>query len=168
MKLKVVAMALAVFLGAAHAADAATDAEVRAQIKGLDLSPAMLYPSQLPSRLLDADAELSTDGNLVVSWDRGAVSDTDDNRVGYMSLTRAPRSQLAEDLRIVRRRGYRPRRVRVAGRRVWRLCGHVCGYAWIQSGRYYGVFGIYYVGDEDGQTLDRDQRSIIRRLAPLR
>jgi hypothetical protein len=96
------------------------------------------------------------------------VSGSDDNRVGFISLTRLPRGQLADDLRTSRSRGYKPRRVRLRGRRIWRLCGHVCGYAWIEQGRYYGVYGIYYVGDEDGQTVSRDQRRLIRNLRPLR
>ncbi len=49
---------------------------------------------------------------------------------------------------------------------VWRLCGHVCGYAWIEQRRYYGVYGIYYVGDEKGRTVARHQRTLIRKLEP--
>jgi hypothetical protein len=128
----------------------------------------MLYPSTLPSRIHQADVTLSTDQGISVVWDRGTLSPTDDNRVGYISLNRGDRSQLHADLRTARSRGYRPRRTTLRGRRVWRVCGHLCGYAWIEHRRYYGVYGIYFVGDEEGRTLARDQRTLIRALRPMR
>ncbi len=152
---------------AAPTAWADTDAEVQDRLRGLDLAPPMLYPSALPARLEEADVALSTEAGISVVWDRGRVSSTDDNRVGYIGLNRGHRSQLREDLRTARSRGYRPRRKRLRGRVVWRLCGHVCGYAWIEQRRYYGVYGIYYVGDEEGRTVARDQRALIRKLQPL-
>lgn len=147
---------------------AESNAEVRDTLRELDLDPPMLYPNALPSRLGDADVTLSTDAGIAVVWDRGQVSDSDNNRVGYIGLYRAHRKHLRQDLRTARSRGYPPRRVRLRGRPVWRLCGHVCGYAWDERGRYYGVYGIYYIGDEDGRTVSRDQRRIIRKMRPLR
>jgi hypothetical protein len=44
----------------------------------------------------------------------------------------------------------------------------LCGYAWIEQGRYYGVYGIHYVGDENGSTVRRDQKQLIRSMRPLR
>jgi hypothetical protein len=148
-------------------AAADTDVHVRDHARALELSPPMLYPVSLPSRLVDTDVTLSTDNGISISWDRGRVSPSDNNRVGGISLTRGPRTQLAVDLRTARSRGYRPRRVGLRGRPIWRLCGHVCGYAWIEGGRYYGVYGIYDVGDGNGQTVARDQRLLIRNLRPL-
>lgn len=143
----------------------APTADVEAELRALQLDPPMLFPTALPARLRDADAELSTDSGVVVSWDRGEAGG---NRVGEMTLSRGSRSQLAQDLRTSRSRGYRPRRTKLGSRTVWRLCGHVCGYEWSEQGRTYGVFGQYYVGDEDGQTVARDARALIKRLAPLR
>lgn len=145
-----------------------SDEEVQETLRGLQLDPPMLYPSALPPRLRDAEVSLFTEAGIAVSWDRGTVSAEDDNRVGFIGLSRSEPSQLRRDIRSARSRGYRPRTVRLRGRRVWRLCGHVCGYAWIERGRYYGVYGIYYVGDESGATVARDQRTLIRALRPLR
>ena len=155
-------------LAAPGQAEADSDEEVRATLVELDLSPPMLYPSTLPSRLIDDKASLSTDRGVVVVWDRGAVSHGDDNRVGYISLTRGPRSFLRGDLQSARSRGYKPRKVRLRGRTVWHLCGHVCGYACMEQNRYYWVYGIYYVGDERGRTVARDQRTILRCMQTLR
>src|SRR4051812_29464079 len=105
-----------------------TDQQVQATLRALQLAPPMLYPAVLPRRLRDADVTLSTEGPIVVSWDRGTVSASDDNRVGEIGLTRANRSQLREELHVARSRGYRPRQVRVGARKVWRVCGHICGY----------------------------------------
>jgi hypothetical protein len=128
----------------------------------------MLYPASLPARLAAADVTLSTDAGIAVVWDRGQVSSEGNNPVGSIGLYRRPRNRLREDLRVARSRGGTPRKVWVGSRQVWRLCGHVCGYAWIEQRRYYGVYGIYYVGDETGSIAARDQRTIIRRMRPLR
>ncbi len=124
----------------------------------------MLYPTVVPSRLADAEMRLVTEPGIAVVWDRGRTRDV---RIGYVQLLRRQRGALRDDLRTARSGGYRPRRVRVGRRTVWRLCGHICGYEWIEDGRAYGVFGIYYIGDENGSTVARDQRSLIRALAPL-
>jgi hypothetical protein len=163
---RIVAVILLSILGAPTGASADTNAEVQQQVRELKLSPLMLYPTRLPSRLANADVTLSTEGELSVAWDRGSAP-RGHNQVGAIGLTRGPRSQLRDDLRTSRRRGYRPRRVALGRRHPWRLCGHVCGYAWVENSRYYGVYGIYYIGDEDGQTVDRDQRYLIRHLRPL-
>lgn len=142
-----------------------SDEDVRAKITDLRLDPSMLYPTSLPARLADADASLSLDGEVAVSWDRGAAENG--LRTGWMGLSQRNRSALASDLRTSRRRGYRPRRTKIGTRRVWRICGHVCGYAWTEDRRTYSLYGVYYIGDEDGQALDRDMRFIVRRLAPI-
>jgi hypothetical protein len=148
------------------AAGADTTASVRAQIRALELSPAMLFPTRLPSRPNNANASLDTSSYLTVLWDRGSLSNG--YKIGYTSLARADRSELERDFATARRDGYKPRRVKVGKRYVWRLCGHICGYAWLEQGRTYEVLGIYYIGDEYGQTVAAAQRQIIRSLAPLR
>lgn len=160
--------ALVLFAAESSAAQADTNAHVRQTLRELQMDPPMLYPSRLPTRLRHVDVTLSTDAGISVSWDRGAVSRTDNNRVGEIGLNRGPRSWLAADKRTARSRGYRPHKVHLRGRTAWHLCGHVCGYAWIERGRYYGVYGIYYVGDENGKTVARDERRLIRSLRPLR
>lgn len=141
-----------------------TNDQARAALTALLLTPAALYPSVLPARLEGAGVQLDTSDGYTVIWDRGA---TVDQQVGFVALTRAQRSTLHSDLQVSRRRGHRPRRVRVGDRSVWHLCGHVCGYAWEQDGRYYGVFGVYYAADETGSMVASDERAIIRSLQPL-
>lgn len=167
MAAAVISAAALMFVGA-PLARADTNVNVREILRELQIDPPMLYPSRLPRRLRHADTSLDTDGGIAVAWDRGAVSRHDNNRVGYVGLYRGPRRQLAEDKRIARSRGYRPRKVHLRRRTAWRLSAHVCGYSWIEHGRAYGVYGIYYVGDENGRTVARDQRRIIRSLRLLR
>jgi hypothetical protein len=57
--------------------------------------------------------------------------------------------------------------VRVGSRQRWFLCGHVCGYAWVQDGRTSGVFGIYYYTERSDAAVERDERLLISRLRHL-
>lgn len=165
-RINLIALACLLACGAYPAgAVADSDEEVRAQIIDLQIDPPMLYPTALPTRLSGTDATLDLDSGVSVYWDRGAAENG--YRVGGMGLARRDRSALARDLRQSRRRGYRPRRTRIEDRRVWRICGHVCGYAWVENRRTYSLYGIYYIGDEDGQTLDRDMRYVVRHLEQL-
>lgn len=147
---------------AVSAAGAFADTNAAVETRLAQVEPHALYPTRLPQRLHDADVSLSLRAPLyTVTWDRGS----DGGRpLGYVDLARSYASHLRVDLAQVRRRGFHPRRVVVGTRRVWYLCGHICGYEFV-SGRYaYGVFGYYYTSDR--RDL-RDMRVILKTLKPV-
>jgi hypothetical protein len=146
------------------AAGAMTPQAARAKLRVAGLHPAPLYPFRLPAAVRSSHASVSiTARQFSVVWDRGCCSAPGLNR-GYLSLGRAGYGQLGSDLSVSRSRGFAPRRVRVGSRRVWRVCGHICGYDWQEQGFTYQAFGIYYakLGSEA-----RDLRIIITRLRRL-
>jgi len=168
MRFPLLLIALTIAAAAAMSAPAAAGTKqdtqaVIEQIGWMKLSPTMLFPRSLPPKL--RRSKVTFDADLVqVMWDRGTSGD---RRLGYITLSRAPKSRLADDLETVHARGDNPVRVKVGSRHVWKLCGHVCGYEWIQDAQAYGVFGIYYWDDPRGLRVAHDQRTIIRRLHHL-
>ena len=145
------------------AAGASADTNTSVQTRLARAEPGALYPTQLPERLQNADVTLSRHGHLYsVLWDRGIRNG---RPRGYVSLSRNQSGALHEALTVSRRRGFHPRKVTVGTRRVWFLCGHICGYEFV-SGQYaYGVFGFYY-NPHDRRDL-RDMRFVLKALQPL-
>lgn len=145
-------------------ASAATNEEARAEVA--DLDPSALYPARLPERLEDANVTFDANGSSFnVTWDRGCCGKDGDTRLGEIGWNRFPARRMKQDFKLARSRGFKPRRKVVGGRKVWYLCGHVCGYEF-KRGRYaYGVFGIYYT--EGGRRDERDMRAIIAALEPV-
>jgi hypothetical protein len=147
---------------AVSAAAAFADTNTAVETRLARVEPSALYPTRLPERLQDADVSLSRHAHLyTVIWDRGL----DRGRPrGYVDLDRSYASSLRVQLAQSRRRGFHPRRVMVGTRRVWYLCGHICGYEFV-SGRYaYGVFGFYYTRERKDE---RDMRAIVKALQPV-
>jgi hypothetical protein len=132
---------------------AADTADVRSSLRGLGLVPAPLFPTTVPPRLRASDAQLRGTERFTVTWDRGTAENG--LPIGFVSFGRAKASQLRSDLATARARGSHPRRVRIRSRRVWRLCGHLCG------------FGIYYKNDAGGDLVARDERTLLASLASL-
>jgi hypothetical protein len=164
----VLAVATSILVGPA-VVHADTTADVEQELYALYLDPVPLFPTTLPKKLRghDVDVELMHDEDA----DRYSVTWTlppkdDGSYRGYIELSRNPKRQTAALLTSVRRRYGKPKRVTVAGRKVWHVCGHRCGYLWNQDGRSYGVFGIYFTGDPKGRKVARDQRALVRALAP--
>jgi hypothetical protein len=147
-------LALVVTVGAVQSR-ADTPQKVQQDLARAALTPPPLYPTTLPARIRDSDAELSiTDGYFSVTWNRrGSVGGT---RLGYLQFGRARRGQLAADLKTARRRGDHPRRVQVGRHRTWYLCGHICGFDWRHGQFTYQAFGIYYLRPgTERQDLER-------------
>jgi hypothetical protein len=85
-----------------------------------------------------------------------------------VSFGRAKVSMLTADLAAARSRGSHPRRTRVGSRRVWRLCGHLCGFEWKEQNYTYFALGIYYKNDPGGDLVARDERTVVASLSLLR
>jgi hypothetical protein len=137
---------------------------VRERLASRGLQPPPLYPRERPARVADADTALRVVGSrFTVTWTRRVPSGP--YAPGYLTFGRDKRSILSRDLKSVRLRGFKPYRVRIDGREVWRLCGHVCGYEWREDGCTYTAFGTYYVRAGGDQA---DLRAVLRVLAPLR
>lgn len=146
------------------AAIAADTADVRSSLRGLGLVPAPLFPTTVPPRLRASDAQLRGTERFTVTWDRGTE---DGLPIGFVSFGRGKASQLRSDLATARARGSHPRRVRIGSRRVWRLCGHLCGFEWHEQSYTYFSLGIYYKNDAGGDLVARDERTLLASLAPL-
>jgi hypothetical protein len=146
----------------ASAAMAAGTADVRSSLRGLGLVPAPRFPTAVPPRLRGSDAQLRGTESFTVTWDRGTAEDG--LPIGFVSLGRAKASQLRSDLATARARGSHPRRVRIGSRRVWRLCGHLCGLEWREQSYTYFLLGIYYKNEA---IVARDERTLIASLESL-
>ena len=140
-----------------------TPDEGRAELVAADLQPTPLFPRELPLRLASAGTEVELiDDSFEVSWARRLAGDT---YGGSISLSRQPEDALDELIENNRVRGDPSHVEQIGGRRVLYLCGHVCGFAWLEDGFTYGVFGQYF---QDPRGADeRDMRAIVARLAPL-
>ncbi len=149
----------------ASCAMAADTADVRSSLRGLGLVPAPLFPATVPPRLRRSDAQLRGAERFTVTWDRGTAEDG--LPIGFVSFGRAKASQLRSDLATARARGSHPRRVRIGSRRVWRLCGHLCGFEWREQRYTYFSLGIYYKNDAGGDLVARDERTLIASLESL-
>lgn len=158
-------LAVAFAMVPASGAMAADTADVRSSLRGLGLIPAPLFPTTVPSRLRGSDAQLRGTERFTVTWDRGTAEDG--LPIGFVSFGRAKASQLRSDLATARARGSHPRRVRIGSRRVWRLCGHLCGFEWREQSYAYFSFGIYYKNDAGGDLVARDERTLIASLESL-
>jgi hypothetical protein len=125
------------------------------------LSPVPLYPAHYPPRLRRSNASLSLDGSdFTVTLDRGSKRGS---RVGYVLFGRSSFDSLNDDLRVVRKRGFKPQAVKVGKRPVWYLCGHICGYVWHEQGLTYSVSGTYYLERTQSRLLS-DMRALIKKL----
>ena len=135
----------------------------RARLQALRLRPPALFPAALPSRLADATSVLVGKDHYTVFWTRHRHGQ---GPTGYFKLTRGSPTQLSGYLATSRRLRVRPRRQRVGSRDRWYVCAPLCGYAWTQTGRTYGVFGDYK-GTGAKTALLADERALIRRLHPI-
>lgn len=157
-------LCLALFLAPASAL-AATNEQAEQQLFDLQLTPAALFPDDIPDRLVDADVTVSENRQGVgVRWDLPNLGDEDVND-GYLVLQRSGKKQFKATLKSANKKKLKPKRVKIGSLKAYRVCGHVCGYFWLKSGVAYSLFGMYY--EEDLPVLFADQRSLIASLAPV-
>jgi hypothetical protein len=162
----VVAVGMGLFAASVHAYPfKGTHAEQREALRDANLKPVPLYPRTVPKKLRrgQVDLEVRDRTRYVVTWDRGLRPNG--IRRGYVMLSRLGPRALRTARRSARIRGFRPKRVRIRGRKGFWLCGHVCGFAWREQRRTFMISGIYY--GRDSRSFRRDARAVARMLRPL-
>ncbi len=137
------------------------------QLLSAGLSQPIVYPSALPPGLGPDLADTSIHGDFFsVEFDYPADPSANLPRAGYVTFSRNTYRLLSQDLNTARRRGFRPKQKTVGSRRVFYICGHICGYEWHENNYTYNAFGIGYADRSPNPVLG-DLRLIIQSLVVL-
>lgn len=137
---------------------------MRARLASAGLSPAPLVPTALPRALIGTKGKTEVSGaRFTLTFQRGCCTAAGGS-FGYATFGRSPPGALDADLRTAESRGSPPTRRRIAGHKVYYLCGHVCGYEWVEGGFAYHAFGLYY---EKPGSEKQDLAALVRSVAPL-